>query len=74
MTEHDTPSTFVCGNDIIDRLAVDPFIADDVAAADAGVEEMDRVYAMNLAMIRKAAQMTRVDGSVSRCRNRSRSI
>jgi hypothetical protein len=28
----------------------------DVAAAHADAEEMDRVYAMNLAMIRKAAQ------------------
>lgn len=62
MTEPDTtPPTFVRGNDIIDRLAADPLIADDIAAADAQVEEMDRIYAMNLAMIRKAAQMTQVE-------------
>ncbi len=33
----------------------------DIQAADADVDEMDRVYAMNLAMIRKAAQMTQVE-------------
>ena len=81
MTGRDTkPPTFVRGNDIIDRLAVDPFIADDIAAADAVVEEMDRIYAMNLAMIRKAAQMTQVEvarklgvgqGVVSRLERRS---
>ena len=81
MTERDTTSpTFVRGNDIIDRLAADPLIADDVAAADVEVEEMDRIYAMNLAMIRKAAQMTQVEvarklrvgqGVVSRLERRS---
>lgn len=81
MTERDAvPSTFVPGNDIIDRLAADPLIADDIAAADAQVEEMDRISAMNLAMIRKAAQMTQVEvarklgvgqGVVSRLERRS---
>lgn len=83
MTERDpTPPTFVRGNDTIDRLAADPFIADDIADADADaeVEEMDRIYAMNLAMIRKAAQMTQVEvarklgvgqGVVSRLERRS---
>ncbi len=42
----------ICWNDVIDRLAADPLIAYDIAAADAEVEEMDRIYAMNLAMIR----------------------
>jgi hypothetical protein len=81
MTERDpTSPTFVRGNDTIDRLAADPFIADDIADADAEVEEMDRIYAMNLAMIRKAAQMTQVEvarklgvgqGVVSRLERRS---
>jgi hypothetical protein len=81
MTERDTTSpTFVRGNNIIDGLAADPFIADDITAADRGVEEMDRIYAMNLAMIRKAAQMTQVEvarklgvgqGLVSRLERRS---
>src|SRR6266699_2569588 len=35
--------------------------AADVAAAHDDAEERDRVYAMNLAMIRKAAQMTQVE-------------
>jgi transcriptional regulator with XRE-family HTH domain len=42
-------------------LLADPQLAADVAAAHADAEEMDRVYAMNLAMIRKAAQMTQVE-------------
>jgi hypothetical protein len=42
-------------------LLADPRLADDVAAAHADAEEMDRVYAMNLTMIRKAAQMPQVE-------------
>ena len=65
MTDHQsaTPSQagFVRGNDRVDRLLADPQLAADVAAAHADAEEMDRVYAMNLAMIRKAAQMTQVE-------------
>jgi transcriptional regulator with XRE-family HTH domain len=38
-----------------------PQVAADVAEANAAAEEMDRVYAMNLAMIRKAAQMTQAE-------------
>jgi hypothetical protein len=49
---------FVRGNDRLDQLLADPQLAADVAGAYADAEEMDRVYAMNLAMIRKAAQMT----------------
>jgi predicted transcriptional regulator len=52
---------FVRGNDHLDRLLADPLIASDVAAAHAEAEEMDRVYAMNLAMVRKAAQLTQVE-------------
>lgn len=33
----------------------------DVADAHQAAEEMDRIYAMNLAMIRKAAQMTQTE-------------
>ena len=63
MTEDATPqpATFVRGNEHLDRLLADPQIAADVAQAHAEAEEMDRVYAMNLAMIRKAAQMTQVE-------------
>jgi DNA-binding XRE family transcriptional regulator len=52
---------FVRGNDHLDRLLASPQVAADVADANAAAEEMDRVYAMNLAMIRKAAQMTQVE-------------
>jgi len=65
MSEHQaiTPDQpgFVRGNDRVDQLLADPLLAADIAAAHADAEDMDRVYAMNLAMIRKAAQMTQVE-------------
>jgi DNA-binding XRE family transcriptional regulator len=81
MTEDATPqpTTFLRGNEHLDRLLSDPQIAADVAQAHAEAEEMDRVYAMNLAMIRKAAQLTQVEvakrlgvgqAAVSRMENR----
>jgi len=75
----ETAPVFVPGNEHLHRLLSDPQIAADVAEANAAAEEMDRVYAMNLAMIRKAAQMTQVEvarklgvgqGAVSRLENR----
>lgn len=82
MTEKTTPQrpTFERGNEHLDRLLSDPRISADVAQAHAEAEELDRVYAMNLAMIRKAAQMTQAEvarklgvgqGAVSRLENRS---
>jgi DNA-binding XRE family transcriptional regulator len=82
MTGDTTPQqepVFVRGNEHLDRLMSDPQIAADVTQADADAEEMDRLYAMNLAMIRKAAQMTQVEvarklgvgqGAISRLENR----
>ena len=61
MTDQESSRTFVRGDDHIDRLVADPMFAADIEAAHAEVEELDRVYAMNLAMIRKAAQMTQVE-------------
>ncbi|MEU4226872.1 helix-turn-helix domain-containing protein [Nonomuraea sp. NPDC026600] len=78
MTEPD--KTFVRGNEHLDRLLADPELATDVALAHEAAEEMDRAYAMNLAMIRKAGQMTQVEVAkklgvgqavVSRLENRS---
>jgi predicted XRE-type DNA-binding protein len=78
MTEPE--KTFVRGNEHLDRLLTDPDLAADVALAHEAAEEMDRAYAMNLAMIRKAGQMTQVEvakklgvgqGVVSRLENRS---
>ena len=81
MTDNATPDqpAFERGNERLDELLSDPQIAADVAQAHADAEEMNRVYAMNLAMIRKAAQMTQVEvarrlgvgqGAVSRLENR----
>jgi DNA-binding transcriptional regulator YiaG len=65
VTEHEDNAPdqqrFVRGNERLEQLLSDPQLAADVAAAHADAEEMDRVYAMNLAMIRKAAQMTQVE-------------
>jgi DNA-binding transcriptional regulator YiaG len=63
---HDQPTPsgqarFVRGNERLDQLLADPQLAADVADAQTEAEDMDRVYAMNLAMIRKAAQMTQVE-------------
>ncbi|HEY6857819.1 MAG TPA: helix-turn-helix domain-containing protein [Mycobacterium sp.] len=63
MTEDATPQPpmFVRGNEHLDRLLSDPQVAADVTDANAAAEETDRIYAMNLAMIRKAAQMTQAE-------------
>jgi hypothetical protein len=63
MTDGTTPppSRLVRGNDHLDRLLSDPQLAADVAQAGAEADDMDRAYAMNLAMIRKAAQLTQVE-------------
>jgi hypothetical protein len=81
MTDNATSQqpAFERGNERLDQLLSDPQIAAEVAGAHADAEEMDRVYTMNLAMIRKAAQMTQVEvarklgvgqGAVSRLENR----
>jgi DNA-binding XRE family transcriptional regulator len=81
MTSDSTPQlpVFEHGNAHLDRLMSDPWLSAEVAQAHADAEEMDRVYAMNLAMIRKAAQMTQVEvarklgvgqGAISRLENR----
>ncbi|MGH3277194.1 MAG: hypothetical protein ACRDNZ_23055 [Streptosporangiaceae bacterium] len=46
------------GNDRISRLAQRPGIAADVARIRAGMAEADRTYAMGLAALRQAAEMT----------------
>ncbi len=57
MSENTTPRppAFERGNEHLDRLLSDPQISADVAQAHAEAEEMDRIYAMNL------AQMTQVE-------------
>jgi DNA-binding XRE family transcriptional regulator len=63
----------------VDRLLSKPQVAEAVAAGRAERAEMNRAYAMNLAMIRKAADLTQTEladrlgtdqGSVSKLENR----
>jgi hypothetical protein len=54
-------STFVRGNDRLDRLLARPDIAAGVAEIEVEAREMDRVYAENLAMIRRAGDLTQVE-------------
>ena len=71
---------FVSGNDRIDRLHRLSGVEDAVAALDAEADEMDRVHAMSLAMVREAGKRTQADiarelhvsqGAVSQLENRS---
>jgi DNA-binding XRE family transcriptional regulator len=80
MTNPPTGPDFVRGNAHLERLLSDPQLAAEVAELDAAAQQMDRDYAMNLAMVRKAAQLTQVEvarklgigqGAVSRLENRS---
>jgi DNA-binding XRE family transcriptional regulator len=49
------------GNDRINRLAARPDIADEVARISASMAEADRTYAMGLAALRQAAELTQVE-------------
>ena len=73
------PKGFVDGSSRIDRLLSDPRRAERVAEIRADGREMDRVHALNLAMIRKAAELTQEDvaerlgarqGDISKIENR----
>lgn len=52
---------FIRGNDRISRLAQRPDIAVEVAQVRAGMAEADRTYAMGLAALRQAAELTQVE-------------
>lgn len=52
---------FVHGNKRLDEILSRPEIAAGVETVKAEAREMDRVYAMNLAMIRKAGDLTQVE-------------
>jgi len=49
------------GGEYLRRKLSDPEYAREIGEVREGMREMDRVYAMNLAMIRKAAQLTQED-------------
>jgi DNA-binding XRE family transcriptional regulator len=80
MASKKTREGFVDGSDRIDRLVSDPKRAARIAEIREAGREMDRVHALNLAMIRKAAEMTQEEvaerlggrqGDISRIENRS---
>lgn len=49
------------GGERLRRKLADPAYAERIAEIREGMRDMDRSYAMNLAMIRKAAQLTQED-------------
>ncbi|TDO54937.1 helix-turn-helix protein [Kribbella sp. VKM Ac-2527] len=61
MSVDDSGPTFVRGNDRLNRLLAKPEIAAGVAEVEAEAREMDRIYAENLAMIRRAGDLTQVE-------------
>ncbi len=52
---------FIRGNDRINQLAQRPDIAAEVAGVRAEMAEADRTYAMGLAALRQAAELTQVE-------------
>jgi DNA-binding XRE family transcriptional regulator len=52
---------FIRGNDRIEALARRPDIAGEVAQIRRDMDEADRTYAMGLAALRQAAQLTQVE-------------
>jgi hypothetical protein len=52
---------FIRGNDRIEALAHRPDIAGEVAQIRRGMDEADRTYAMGLAALRQAAELTQVE-------------
>ena len=53
--------TFIHGNDRINQLAQRPDIADGVNRVRAEMAEADRTYAMGLAALRQAAELTQAE-------------
>ncbi|MFF1818939.1 helix-turn-helix domain-containing protein [Kribbella sp. NPDC058245] len=60
MTDETAPAGFERGNDYLNEVLADPEIAADVAKIRDEMREMDRLYAENLAMIRRASDLTQV--------------
>lgn len=55
------PMGFVRGNGRLERMMADPAVAERVEAVLAEGDELDRIYAMNLAMVRKAGELTQAE-------------
>ena len=52
---------FIRGNDRLRQLAKRPDLAEGVAQVRADMEDADRTYAMGLAALRQAAELTQVE-------------
>jgi DNA-binding transcriptional regulator YiaG len=61
VTQMSDDVTFIRGNDRIERLAERPDLADDIARVRRDMEDADRTYAMGLAALRQAAELTQVE-------------
>lgn len=57
----DQQSTFVDATDTVDELLAEPEIAEAIEAGRPAREAMNRAYAMNLALIRNAANLTQAE-------------
>jgi DNA-binding XRE family transcriptional regulator len=57
----DDDVTFIRGNERIERLAERPDLAEDVAQVRRDMEDANRTYAMGLAALRQAADLTQVE-------------
>jgi DNA-binding transcriptional regulator YiaG len=53
--------TFIRGNERVERLAERPDLAEGVAQVRRDMEDADRTYAMGLAALRQAADLTQVE-------------
>jgi DNA-binding transcriptional regulator YiaG len=58
MTRNQPPAGFVRGNDRLSQYVQDPERAEAVAEIREEMDDEDRTYALNLAAIRKAAELT----------------
>src|SRR6202161_3577531 len=61
MTPMSDDVTFIRGNERIERLAERPDLAENVARVRRDMEDADRTYAMGLAALRQAAELTQVE-------------
>jgi len=61
MTTGRDTETFLAGDERVGRLREKPGMVEDVASAREEMREADRVYAMGLAAIRRAADLTQTE-------------
>jgi len=61
MTDDDEEATFIRGTDRLQRMLSNPDTAERVAKVRDAMNAMDRAYAMNLAVVRSAANLTQTE-------------